>query len=184
MDDEVFKSYLHKLIFEEVIPTIDLPEEELAGFANSVADRFANPYIKHKLLDISLNSCSKFSVRCLPSLLEYINRKNELPEALCFSFAAFIKFYDGKLEDGKYIGKRGDGAEYEIKDDKEVMTFFEKVWETNDVNYIVNEVLSNTAFWSGKDLTEVEGLEERVAYYLDKLQNNDVDSVVREIIKI
>ncbi len=182
MDDEVFKTYLHKLIFEEVIPTINLPEEELAGFANSVADRFANPYIKHKLLDISLNSCSKFSVRCLPSLLEYINRKNALPEALCFSFAAFIKFYEGKMEDGKYIGKRADGTEYEIKDDKEVMSFFEKVWESNDVKQIVNQVLSNDAFWSGKDLTTVEGLEDKVAYYLDKLQSNDVHSVVKEII--
>lgn len=184
MDDEAFKSYLHKIIFDEVIPTLDLPEEELIDFANAVADRFANPYIKHSLLDISLNSCSKFSVRCLPSLLEFVNRKNALPEGLCFSFAAFIKFYDGKIQDGKYIGKRGDGTEYEIKDDAEVISFFEELWKTPDVKNIVNKVLSKADYWGGKDLTEVDGLEERIAYYLEKLQNTDVNSVVREVIKL
>lgn len=182
MNDEIFKSYLNKVIFDEVIPTLDLPEDELVGFANDVADRFANPYIKHSLLDISLNYCSKFAVRCLPSILEYAYRKNTLPEGLCFSFAAFIKFYDGVIQDDKYIGKRGDSTEYEIKDDKEVLTFFNEVWESNDVNYIVHEVLSKADYWDGKDLTSVDGLEDKVTYYLNKLQNTDVHSVIKEII--
>lgn len=183
MNDEVFQTYLHKVLFDEVIPTLDLSKEELEEFANSVGDRFANPYIKHNLLDISLNSCSKFNVRCLPSLLEYVNRKNCLPEALCFSFAAFIKFYEGKTEDGKYIGKRADGTEYQIKDDAEVLEFFEKVWESKDAKQIANQVLSHVDFWSGKDLTKVEGLEDKVASYLDKLQNSDVHTIIKDIIK-
>lgn len=182
MDDGDFRAFLHKLIFDEVIPTLDLPKEELVNFANDVADRFANPYIKHSLLDISLNSCSKFNVRCLPSLLEYVNRENKLPEALCFSFAALLKFYEGKMVDGKYMGKRADGTEYQIRDDAEVISFFEEVWKTNDANHIAHEALSNSAFWSGKDLTQIEGLEERVAYYLNKLQDVDVNSVIKELV--
>lgn len=182
MDDQVFKNYLHKVIFNEVIPTLDLPEDELITFANDVADRFANPYIKHSLLDISLNSCSKFNVRCLPSLLEYVNRKNTLPEGLCFSFAALIKFYNGVKQDGKYVGKRADGTEYLINDDKEVLTFYEQLWKTKDLNHITHKVLSNTSFWSGKDLTTIDGLEDKVAYYLNKLQTTDVHSVIKDFI--
>ena len=93
MEDQKFIDFLKKILFGEVIPTIDLPKEELEEFANDVLDRFSNPYIKHSLLDISLNSCSKFTVRCLPSLLDYIEINNKLPEALTFSLAALIQFY-------------------------------------------------------------------------------------------
>jgi tagaturonate reductase len=182
MNDETFKSFLNKVIYDEVIPTLDLPKEELIEFADSVGDRFANPYIKHKLLDISLNSCSKFNARCLPSLVEYVNRKGTLPEALCFSLAAFIKFYKGTMTDGQYIGKRSDGTEYQIKDDAEVLEFFAEIWAKNDTNTIAKAVLSNTSFWSGMDLTSISGLYEKVADYLDKLETKDVHSVLKELV--
>ncbi|MDF2609566.1 MAG: uxaB [Lachnospiraceae bacterium] len=183
MNDEIFKSFLNKVIYDEVIPTLDLPKEELEEFASSVGDRFANPYIKHKLLDISLNSCSKFNARCLPSLIEYINRKGALPEALCFSLASFIKFYKGKMIDSQYIGTRADGTEYQIKDDADVLEYFANIWTNTDVKAITKDVLSNTAFWSGKDLTEIPGLSEKVVDYLYKLETMDVHSVLKELVK-
>lgn len=183
MNDEVFKSFLDKVIYDEVIPTLDLPKEELEEFAGSVGDRFANPYIKHKLLDISLNSCSKFNARCLPSLTEYAARKDSLPEALCFSFAAFIKFYDGQMKDGAFTGRRADSTEYPIKDDADVLEFFEKQWASRDAAAIAKAVLSNKSFWSGKDLIEIKGLEEKVAGYLGRLETEDVRSIIKDIIE-
>lgn len=182
MNDEIFKGFLNKIIFDEVIPTLNQPKEELESFADSVGDRFANPYIKHKLLDISLNSCSKFSVRCLPSLLEYAKKKASLPKALSFSFAAFIKFYEGKMIDGKYIGTRSDGTSYEIKDDKEVISFFYETWQSSDISYIVNKVLSNTSLWSGENLTTIKGLKDQITYYLEKIQKETIHTIIKDII--
>ena len=34
--------YIHKVMFDELIETIDLPQEELRTFANSVMERFTN----------------------------------------------------------------------------------------------------------------------------------------------
>ena len=79
MDDGVFSSYIKKGIFEEIIPTLDLPAEELAEYGGAILERFSNPYIRHLLLSISLNSVSKFKTRVLPSLLEYRERKGEWP---------------------------------------------------------------------------------------------------------
>ena len=78
---------------EEIIPTLDLPKEELMDYAANVLERFRNPYIRHLCSSICLNSVSKFKVRVLPSILEYIRRKNQLPEHLIFSFAKLIEFY-------------------------------------------------------------------------------------------
>lgn len=178
MKDDVFGSYLEKLLYNEVIPTLELPKEELEEFAKAVSERFANPYIKHNLLDIALNSCSKFNARCLPSLLAYVEKYNEIPKLLTFSLAAFIKFYQVTNIDGKYMGKRADGTQYQVKDDADILEFFEKIWANSNVLEITKSVLSNTSFWSGMDLTEIDGLETAVALYLEDMNNKDMRECV------
>lgn len=93
MENDQMRNFLHGCVYEEIIPTLDLPEDELLDYANNVFERFRNPYIRHLCSSISLNSVSKFRVRVLPSILEYIRRKNELPKRLIFSFARLIEFY-------------------------------------------------------------------------------------------
>lgn len=170
MHDDQFRSYMNDLLLNEVVPTLDLPKDDLLAFADAVNDRFANPFIDHRLLDIALNSCSKFNARCMPSLLGYIDAQNRLPSHLCFALAAFIRFYHGDLQDGKFIGVREDGTKYEIRDDASVLSFFDKTWKNDDVSAIVHDVLSNMDFWSGKDLSEITGLEELVT--------NDLNSIL------
>lgn len=183
MNDPLFKRYLDKIIYEEIIPTLDLPKEELVDFADAVAGRFANPYIKHKLLDISLNSCSKFGERCLPSLLEYADRKNALPEALTFSFAAFMKFYDGTTTNGEFLGTRSEGTTYPIRDNADVMAFFEKAWALDDIDATVQTILSHKDFWKGRDLTEVPGLTEKISGFLKRMETSDIATILAGIVE-
>ena len=93
IDDKVMNEHIRRCVFDEIIPTLDLPREELLSYASSVLERFGNPYIKHYLSSIALNSVSKFKVRVLPSILEYIKRYNKMPETLLFAFAKLIEFY-------------------------------------------------------------------------------------------
>ena len=93
IDDDVMREHLRKCVFDEIIPTLDLPEDELLSYAGSVIERFGNPYIKHYLTSIALNSVSKFKVRVLPSILEYIKRFGKTPKTLVFSLAKLIEFY-------------------------------------------------------------------------------------------
>lgn len=182
MQDDVFEKYLDKVLYEEVIPTLDLSQEELMQFASDVKDRFRNPYIKHRLLDISLNSCSKWCARCLPSLIGYVQEKGELPQALTFSLAAFIKFYQGEMQDGAYMGKRADGTTYQIKDDAEVLAFFADLWADKDAAGVADAVLSHKSFWGGADLTEVAGLADAVAGYLTAMEQKPMRDVVAALV--
>ena len=74
MHDEVIRGFMNKTIYEEIIPTLTLPEEELKGFAASVTERFQNPFIDHALLSIALNSTSKWKARVMPSLKGYVEK--------------------------------------------------------------------------------------------------------------
>ena len=183
MKDDTVRTFMNNVIYQEVIPTLDLPKEELESFAAAVNDRFANPYIKHKLLDIALNSCSKFNARCLPSLLGYVEEKGVLPKCLTFSLAAFIKFYQGEWKDGVYTGTRKDGTQYPLRDDESVIRFFADAWSENDAEGTAEAVLSNKDFWSGKDLTEVPGLKDAVAGYLKEMEEKDIKEIMAELIR-
>ena len=182
MKDDTVRTFMNDVIYKEVIPTLDLPKEELESFAAAVNDRFANPYIKHNLLDIALNSCSKFNARCLPSLLGYVEEKGELPKCLTFSLAAFIKFYQGEWKDGVYTGTRKDGTQYPLRDDEAVIRFFADAWAENDAEKTAESVLSNKDFWSGKDLTEVSGLKDAVAGYLKEMDKKEIKKIMAELI--
>ena len=123
IEDEKMYAYIKKCVFEEIIPTLDLPKEELIDYANSVLERFANPYINHYWSSIVLNSVSKFKVRVLPSITEYIKRYNKMPETLLFAFAQLIKLYKTDM----------------ANDDKDVMEFMK--------NASTKEILANTSLW-------------------------------------
>ncbi len=124
MKDADFADFMHAVIYDEVIPTLDLPKEDLLSFAGAVKSRFENPFIRHELLSIALNSVSKWRARCLPSVIEYYNRFAKIPEHLAFSLAALINFYSSdERGEGCLIGHRGEGT-YQIKDDAAVLDFF------------------------------------------------------------
>ncbi len=126
--DEVMRKHLESCVFGEIIPTLDLPREELIAYANSVMERFENPYIKHYLSSIALNSVSKFKVRVLPSILEYFKRYGKLPNTLVFSLAKLIEFYKTDM----------------ANDDEEVLEFMK--------THSTAEILKKADYW-GQDLT-------------------------------
>ena len=163
MQDEVIRKFMTSVIYDEVIPTLTLPKEELLDFADSVIERFENPYIKHSLLSISLNSTSKWRARCLPSLLEYIRIYKTLPKHLVFSIAALMSFYSSNRIDNCLIGSRGS-EEYDIKDDKLVLEFFAENSQL-PANIFVRAYLGNTSI-HGQDLTQIPDLCEKVTEYL------------------
>ena len=142
--DEELNNFIRNVIANEIIPVLDSAEEELKTYAESVFERFKNPFIHHELKTISLNSIAKFKVRILPSILQYQQKFNRLPKGLLEIFAHLIVLYLSK--------------DYKANDIKEVIDFFDQIksgeYGRKDA---INKILSNTNFW-GQDLTEINGL--------------------------
>ena len=161
MEDEVIKGFMNKTIYDEVIPTLELPKDNLMQFASDVSDRFANPFIDHQLLSISLNSTSKWKARCMPSLIEYYKKTNELPKLLTFSFAAYIAFYHNGKEkgDGCLLAQRGTDT-YKIMDDQWVLDFYYDNKDLNDAD-IAKAVINNQKMW-GDELSSLPGFTDEV----------------------
>lgn len=180
MEDADIRNFCTKTIYEEVIPTLSLPEEELRAFAGEVVKRFENPYVKHALLAISLNSVSKWRARCMPSLLGYAEKFGRLPVRLTFSLAALMAFYQGtQIRDGALIGHR-DGQEYRIMDEGEVLEFFRDHCE-EESGAFVRDFLGQKSFF-GQDLNRVEGLTEALTGYLEDIRKNGMRAALCRIL--
>lgn len=178
MKDDIIKNFMLDIIYKEVIPTLTLPEEELKEFAGAVIDRFENPFIKHALLAISLNSVSKWRARCLPSFLSYVDKYGELPKHLTFSLASLICFYQGnKIIDGALIGTR-DGKDYPIKDDKEVLEFFAE--NAALPSHKLAEVFLSKESFHGQDLSKIEGLTKTVGTYIEEIRANGMRKTLEQ----
>ena len=175
MSDPQFVEYLRKGIYEEVIPTLDLSEEDLKSFAASVFDRFANPHIRHYLLSIALNSVSKFKARVLPTIFDYHKKMGRLPDVLTFGFAALIAFYKGE----------------EAQDSPEILEFFKAVWQKataqpglpapEDVAAVVEAVCAHIAFWD-EDLNLLPGFAQKTAGYLQGILTDGVKKTLEDTV--
>lgn len=182
MADTTMRSYMSQALFNEIMPTLDLPKDDLEAFASAIFERFSNPFNRHLLLSIALNSQSKFRARVLPTIKEYVKRKGELPKILTFSMAAFIAFYCGKKkEDGSFAGVRAAGNEYPIADDQFVLDFFAEM-TGKPASEIAHAVLTNADFWGGDLTAEIPGFESSVAASLEAIFTKGAKAAIEEVV--
>lgn len=154
LKDEKVSAFLKKCLFDEIVPTLGNTETDIK-FAEAVLERFSNPFIKHQLLSIALNSVSKFQVRVLPTILEYKEMFGNYPKALTASLAALIAFY------------RTDKA----NDGEEIVSFMKTA--------SVADILKREDYWQ-EDLSDLLPI---VQKYYDMIQDQGMAAAYNEILK-
>ena len=171
MHDETVLGYMNKMLYDEVIPTLPLDKKVLEDFARAVQDRFNNPFVNHELMSISLNSTSKWRARNMPTFLDYVKEKGELPACLTTSFAAYVAFYSSdvqELTEKGLVCRRPKGNEYTVSDDRYVLEFYRDHCGDSPEE-LVHAVMTNTEMW-GQDLTEVAGFEAAAVRILKQIR--------------
>jgi len=180
-EDPVVSKFLNRVMFEEIVPFVPLPDAERLAYAQTIMERFANPSIRHELISIALNSVSKWAVRVLPTVKDYAAKHGNAPVCLSFSLAALLNFYRGQfVKAGEYEGQR-QGRSYPIRDNPEVLDIFNAAWQQpSDLGRLVHSLLSDTRLW-GEDLTQVNGLAEQTAAALARINTVGVKAAMAEL---
>ena len=178
MHNPLLRAYLDQAVYDELAPTVALPAADVRAFADSVMERFDNPFIDHALTAIALNSVSKWRARVLPGVKAYLEKTGRLPRCLTFARAALAAFYAPvcRNEDGTLVGKR-EGNEYTVRDDRAAMDFF---WEKR--NTAPEELLRNLAgrvdFW-GEDLNALDGFVDQAISDLKNIRTLGMKDAIR-----
>ena len=172
VDDSFTGNFVNNAIFNEINETLPMEKTELDNFAEEVLDRFRNPFIKHQLSDIALNSVSKFKVRVLPSLLQYVSVHKKLPLHLTFSFACLIRFYKGSW----------NGENLPVNDSTDIVAKFSEIWKSKDFLEVAKNTLSISDYW-GEDLTQVNNLTDVIALALQEIDTNGIEAGFKNFTK-
>ena len=169
----VIGKFIHKVMYDELMQTLNLPMEELQQFAGDVLERFVNPFVDHQVTSIMLNSFPKYETRDLPGLKVYLQRKGELPKGLVLGLAAIITYYKG--------GVREDGAEIVPNDAPEIMQLLKDLWATGDMRKIATGVLAEQSIWH-EDLNAIPGLTDMIVGFLEQIQKEGMLKTVESIL--
>jgi tagaturonate reductase len=171
-EDPEIGAFVKKVMYDELLPTLNLPKEELLQFAGDVVERFRNPFVKHFVTSIMLNSFPKFKTRDLPGLKTYLERKGELPKGLVLGLAGICTYYKG--------GKRGED-EIVPQDDEKIIGLLKDLWATGDVRKVAEGVLAADFIWE-EDLNKITGLTDLLAADLALIQAKGMREAVKSII--
>ncbi len=175
VEDATLNRFLTQSIYEEIIPTLSLSSEELETFAKEVLERFKNPFVKHYLMSISLNSMSKYKTRVLPSVLAYLDTYKRLPKRTVFALAAYIVFYRGTY----------NGEVIEVQDSQDIIDLYTSLWADFDgtqesIIKIVEGVLGFEGNWDG-DLNTIPNLTVQVSQGVEMILNQGMDVAIKKI---
>lgn len=183
-EDAVVSKYLKQVMFEEIVPFVPLPDAERRAYADTIMERFANPHIRHELISITLNSVSKWKVRVLPTVKDFVAANGKAPAGLAFSLAALLNFYHGQFDAaGEYVGTREAGS-YPIRDNAEVLSALSAAWAGyqagEDLSARVAGILADATLW-GEDLNAVGDLAAQVVTALTAIKAKGVKTAMAEL---
>lgn len=164
------EQYINQLVATEVLPAIDEDPEELKKFAAKILERFYNPFLKHYLKDISLNSLSKWETRDFPTVKDNYTKLNSKAPLTTFSFAALLVLYSGH-----------SSVAFTPNDTPEFVAFIQSAFDANNISGWVEAVVTNKKIWK-EDFTVSPYFTEEVSAAVNSILSNGMKAAVTALI--
>lgn len=161
MQDEKLSKFLEDTLNEEIVPFVSDDVAATKVFAESIKERFLNPYLNHLLTSISLNSISKWRARDLPSFKDYYERNGIVPKYLTIGFSYLMAIYTNIEKRGESFFVKLPSREIEIQDDKPYLEYFAS-------KKSLKEFMADDNVW-GEDLTKYNDFYDTVVSNVEKL---------------
>ncbi len=162
------EKFINDMVAEEVIPMIEEDQTELKQFAADILERFYNPFIKHMLKSISLNSLSKWEARNYPTVKDNWFKAHKLAQHECFTFAALMSLYSPK-------------SGFEPDDTQEFVEYIRKNWDSQDMDATISKIVKESGIFT-VDFSEVPGFVSAVASYVRDIEELGMAAALKKFL--
>jgi tagaturonate reductase len=160
----IVNKFINEMVEKEVLPVIEGDQAELKAFSAEILERFLNPYIKHYLKSIALNSLSKWEARNFPTVKDNNAKKGQLAKYECFTFAALLALYS-------------PDSTFEPDDTKEHVEYIRSNWNAADLHTTVQKIVKESGIFL-LDFSQVPGFVDTVAEYLADIKANGMEAAL------
>ncbi len=168
--NEDVSAFIGRMTEREVLAATDGDADELRSFAAATLERFRNPFIRHRLKSIALNSLSKWEARNLDTARDYRRKFGRTAECEAFGLAALLTMY-------------APGAEYTPDDTPEAKTYIAEHWDDADMQRTVSDILGSGRVFRRDVEAEAPGLASRTAVYATDIRKNGMAAALRDFLK-
>lgn len=176
MADTAFGDFIRALVDDEILPVVEqelpsLTKQTLRDFTRMTLERFENPFLEHRLLDITFNGLTKFTVRLLPVLKRYAERDKPIPPGLSLCFAALLVFYRDAAR---------EGTGWSVSDDPDKLAQLSAAWDGETIAGLagtVQAIFGLTQVW-GQDLNLLHGLHAAVTHDIEVMRDQGIQAAV------
>lgn len=159
--------FINDMVAGEVLPMIEGDKAELKVFADGILERFYNPYIRHFLKSIALNSLSKWEARNYPTARDYFARTGKIAWHEAFSFAALLNLY-------------GPDSGFEPEDNAAHVETIRTAWNPSDFDTTVRTILDSGIFIENFGQT-MSGFTDVVADYLADIRTQGMAAAIEKV---
>ena len=174
-------AFLQKVIYDEIIPSLDINKQMAVTFADEVLERFANPYLDHRLVQIAFQATTKIGTRLIPIMRNYHKNNGNWPLGIILGIASHLRLLEhANPADGGYVLTL-DGDQHLVKDvkgQKIVETWKKGMTPTETVKKIMND----EDIW-GEHLEVMSQLSMQMAKKVRQLRNTGCVPELQEILK-
>lgn len=108
--NSAFRTFVHAMMSDEIIPTLDMPGTDLEAYRDALLTRFANPALQHRTWQIAMDGSQKLPQRLLGTIRDRL-KAGEPIVRLSLGVAAWIRYASGVDEKGADIDVRDPHAE-------------------------------------------------------------------------
>lgn len=179
MQDHGMSRFISDLMLKEIAAGIryPMPQDDIQAFGHAVLDRFRNPFLDHRWINISLQFSSKMNARNGSTIAHFIHTGGEVPQRMAMGFAAYLLFMRAqKKEGGIYYGLFKD-VWYPIQD-PQAERFYD-LWQGNTPRQVVEKVLNDKDLWQ-ENLGGLPGFAAQVELFLEDMLTKGVLHVMHE----
>ena len=181
MEDKVFSFYIENLMLTDIAKAVpyEIAKSDVEKFGFKVLDRFRNPFLRHKWINITLQNTMKMRNRNMPVILRYQQLYQSSPMFMATGFAGYLLFMKAvKKENNVYYGLRG--TEYYVINDDQAGYFYH-LWNGDlSPDILIHQVLSNSSLW-GEDISSFTAFRESVSEKLTEMLSHGVRNTINNI---
>ena len=168
--------YIVNLLREEIGATLEVDPSTIGPYIDEVLQRWQNPFLVHRLIDITFQSTTKMLHRVVPSILSYYARFNRAPQRIALGFAAYLLFMKGHRKMSDTIYTLWDNSSFPVNDDQ--APYFRDLWQKfPQVPDLVHTVSRNTRLWE-TDLSSLPDWVNTVTSLMQRIQSYGVATTI------
>lgn len=179
MNHPAVSKFIESLLRDEIGPVLPVDPATVPPYIDEVLQRWQNPYMHHRLIDITLQTTTKLRHRVVPTLINYYETypTGPAPRHIALGFAAWLRFMRGISESDGTIYSRFQGKLHPIHDDHAKQ--FHDWWPAEDrlIPNFVQEVLSSQSLW-GISLNNLPGFTGAVQTSLQKILDRGIEAAL------